>query len=455
MFGNIPARKILKFITSKRILLAAIVLGFLLSSHLASAEGYRSLVKIPGMPENPDVFEYLGGLYKFLMSAIGIVAMGAIVIGGARYLTSVGNPAAIEDAKHTIYSAITGLILALSTWVIISEINPDILVLKKPGMPWTGGAYTPAAKTIKCGSDLSGACVCNDGFQLSKRTATKITLSVAPSSVAAGSNFTFSGKLTNLEGTPLPAGKKVTAILYSAKENNSISWKDINVNDDGSFSKSDFVNCKSDLAPNKVQIIFQGDSQYAGSGSNIDDLTITSATLPNCEYKSNISLFSSSCNATCADPADFHCAVAKLNISRTFDELEGSSITQLLSPNSVKKDNPIFYNTHSDSKKLNGYLIGKIGVNLDSGFWSTTASGYQYACVFDNKCKAIGESMGCESYSPSNVFLLPSLKDGEFKVKQDSKGIKSPILTVKLMNPNTGECDIEIQDTNVLIEVVD
>jgi len=41
--------------------------------------------------------------------------MGAIVIGGAKYLTSVGNPSAIEDAKHTIYSAISGLILALAS----------------------------------------------------------------------------------------------------------------------------------------------------------------------------------------------------------------------------------------------------------------------------------------------------------------------------------------------------
>ena len=95
MFGNISVKKALKFIASKKILLAVIVFGFFLSSHFALAEGYHSLVPIPGMvskiPNNPDVFEYLGGLYKFLISAVGITAMGVIVIGGARYLTSVGK----------------------------------------------------------------------------------------------------------------------------------------------------------------------------------------------------------------------------------------------------------------------------------------------------------------------------------------------------------------------------
>lgn len=81
-------------------------------------------------------------MYNFLISVVGLVAMGAIVIGGARYLTSVGNPSAIEDAKHTIYSAIYGLLLALASWVIISTINPDILVLQNPAMPWTAAGYS-------------------------------------------------------------------------------------------------------------------------------------------------------------------------------------------------------------------------------------------------------------------------------------------------------------------------
>ncbi|GFO96562.1 hypothetical protein ig2599ANME_0751 [groundwater metagenome] len=71
----------------------------------------------------------------------GVVAMGAIIIEGMRYLTSAGNPSAIDEAKHIISSAIFGMLLALTIWVIIKEINPDILVAKKPSMNWEATGY--------------------------------------------------------------------------------------------------------------------------------------------------------------------------------------------------------------------------------------------------------------------------------------------------------------------------
>lgn len=138
-FKNFYSKKIIFFIS--------LILGlFLYSDSALAAATYNSLVQIPLMPANPSVFKYLNGLYTFLTGVVGIVAMGAIVIGGARYLTSAGNPSAIEDAKHTIYSAIYGLILALASWVIISTINPDILVLKKPGVSMTDGTFGFAAR---------------------------------------------------------------------------------------------------------------------------------------------------------------------------------------------------------------------------------------------------------------------------------------------------------------------
>ncbi|MFH1551531.1 MAG: hypothetical protein ABIC36_01465, partial [bacterium] len=46
-----------------------------------------------------------------------------LIIGGMRYITAVGNPSAIGDAKDIITNAIIGLILALLSWVFISAIN--------------------------------------------------------------------------------------------------------------------------------------------------------------------------------------------------------------------------------------------------------------------------------------------------------------------------------------------
>lgn len=364
MFGNIPARKILKFITSKRILLAAIVLGFLLSSHLASAEGYRSLVKIPGMPENPDVFEYLGGLYKFLISAIGVVAMGAIVIGGARYLTSVGNPAAIEDAKHTIYSAITGLILALSTWVIISEINPDILVLKKPGMPWTGGRYEPAARDplAMCapgpqgyGTDVS-PCFCVDNpnqkvtFTQPSGSSTNLTLTspVSGSSFIVGSSITIEGKLTKTNDDSPIVGKVININVIDDKFNR-YNYRSLSGNltdSNGKFSVTYtgggniFTQCGDPL---KLQAVFSGETDiYIKSASNVVNFTVNGP--PDCNGSASgffpyspAQIFNSAfgaitCKDACSNPATpglspsgYHCMKAELKLGTTLDLTSASN----------------------------------------------------------------------------------------------------------------------------------
>jgi len=125
------------------------------------------LVTIPGISSGAGVQVYLSGLYTFLISVVGVVAMGAIVIGGARYLTSAGNPSAIEDAKHTIYSAIIGLLLAITSWVIIWEINPDVTVLKNPAMPWEAVGYSPGDSGPQCALPLGNGtaaapCICTD-----------------------------------------------------------------------------------------------------------------------------------------------------------------------------------------------------------------------------------------------------------------------------------------------------
>lgn len=136
-------------IQRKMFLTILLFILFLLPDSASAQVDYKALVTIPGISDGAGVTDYLGGLYTFLISVVGVVAMGAIVIGGARYLTSAGNPSAIEDAKHTIYSAIYGLILAITSWVIVKTINPDILVLKNPNVTETT-AEIKIAETAKC-----------------------------------------------------------------------------------------------------------------------------------------------------------------------------------------------------------------------------------------------------------------------------------------------------------------
>lgn len=109
-------------------------LTILASVNFASAQAYTPLVQIPGVSAGAvNLSLYLVGLYDFLLSVVGIVAVMMLIIGGMRYITAAGNQAAISDAKDIITNALFGLLLAILSWVIVAEINPDVLYLKKPG----------------------------------------------------------------------------------------------------------------------------------------------------------------------------------------------------------------------------------------------------------------------------------------------------------------------------------
>jgi type IV secretory pathway VirB2 component (pilin) len=70
---------------------------------------------------------YLQWLFTFAVSSAGILAVLMIVIGGIQYMTAYGSPAKVEDAKNRIYQALLGLLLAISAWLILYTINPDLV----------------------------------------------------------------------------------------------------------------------------------------------------------------------------------------------------------------------------------------------------------------------------------------------------------------------------------------
>lgn len=138
---------------------------------------YKPLVAIPGLGEDVDIPRYLKGIYDFLLSIVGITAVFMMVLGGMRYIAAAGNSSAIADAKNMIEGAITGLLLALFSWVVIDTLNPDLLNITPPATSVLGGAMNSGPqefcgyKVIKKGDiPLISAdeikCVCQDGQRL-------------------------------------------------------------------------------------------------------------------------------------------------------------------------------------------------------------------------------------------------------------------------------------------------
>ena len=91
--------------------------------------GYVPMEEIPGFGRPGDWPSYILSVYQFGIWTIGISAMLMIMIGGYMYLISAGNAASAGKAKGVITDAITGLILALTAWLILHTINPDLVNL--------------------------------------------------------------------------------------------------------------------------------------------------------------------------------------------------------------------------------------------------------------------------------------------------------------------------------------
>jgi hypothetical protein len=71
--------------------------------------------------------EYIAAFFFFFVSVAGILATVMIMYGGLKYVISRGNASMMSDAKDNIVSAVTGLILALSAYVILMTINPRLV----------------------------------------------------------------------------------------------------------------------------------------------------------------------------------------------------------------------------------------------------------------------------------------------------------------------------------------
>lgn len=105
---------------------------------------YTPLENIPGTPQPAtDFYAYVQAVYKFGIWAVGIAALLMITIGGFMYITSAGNNSSMEKAKSVITDAIVGLILALTAYLLLFIINPDLVNIQK--LPTVAGTAGPAA----------------------------------------------------------------------------------------------------------------------------------------------------------------------------------------------------------------------------------------------------------------------------------------------------------------------
>jgi len=73
------------------------------------------------------IANYVKAIYKYLIGIIGIVACIMLMVGGIVWLTAGGSPEKVKQAQEYIIASLTGLVLALGSFMILGTINPALV----------------------------------------------------------------------------------------------------------------------------------------------------------------------------------------------------------------------------------------------------------------------------------------------------------------------------------------
>ncbi len=73
---------------------------------------------------------YIKYIYTFILSIIGIIAFLILIFGGLGYIASSGNPEKLTESKKKVISSFLGLLIIVSSYIILETIYPPFVGLK-------------------------------------------------------------------------------------------------------------------------------------------------------------------------------------------------------------------------------------------------------------------------------------------------------------------------------------
>lgn len=75
----------------------------------------------------PWIGQYIAAIYKYAIGIVGILAGIMIVVGGLLWLTAGGSAERVSTAKSFIESSLVGLVIALTSYMLLYVINPNLV----------------------------------------------------------------------------------------------------------------------------------------------------------------------------------------------------------------------------------------------------------------------------------------------------------------------------------------
>lgn len=82
---------------------------------------------------------YIKYIFTLAMVISGLIIFGVFLTAGLRYLTSVGNPGAVNESKSRMLSAALGTVIIFASFLILNTINPQLTLLQVGDLSATQG----------------------------------------------------------------------------------------------------------------------------------------------------------------------------------------------------------------------------------------------------------------------------------------------------------------------------
>ena len=80
--------------------------------------GSESALAQPASSEVQQISNFIKSIIQVVVSLTGLVAAGFFVLGGLSYITSSGNPLALQKAKRTLIFAGIGLVITIAAFAL-------------------------------------------------------------------------------------------------------------------------------------------------------------------------------------------------------------------------------------------------------------------------------------------------------------------------------------------------
>jgi hypothetical protein len=162
-------------------IVAALALGFLAVSPIFVPQVARAETKsnsglfftpeipLPGLfdkaeqpVDNTLLANYIKAIFIYFIWVVGIVAVVMVIYGGVRWVAAAGNAGRIKEARDIIDNAVIGVIIALTSVVLLNIINPKLTQIGIPSFrslkkitfvsdQSVVKKVCPASDTISCG----------------------------------------------------------------------------------------------------------------------------------------------------------------------------------------------------------------------------------------------------------------------------------------------------------------